>query len=49
MTGLLNKREDSLKVYHQVASLNDPFWSNLAKEKIDEIQFNSDSNPKQAK
>ena len=46
---LLNKREDSLKVYHQVASLNDPFWSNLAKEKIDEIQFNSDSNPKQAK
>jgi TolA-binding protein len=44
---LLNKREDSLKVYHQIASLNDPFWSNLAKEKIDEIQFNRDNNPKQ--
>ena len=40
---LLNKREDSLAVYHQIASLNDPFWSNLAKEKIDEIQFNRDN------
>ena len=40
---LLNKRKDSLAVYHQIASLNDPFWSNLAKEKIDEIQFNREN------
>ena len=40
---LLNKKEDSLAVYHQISSLNDPFWSNLAKEKIDDIQFNREN------
>jgi TolA-binding protein len=45
---LLNKKEDSLSIYHQISSLNDPFWSNLAKEKMDEIQFNSENNPKKA-
>jgi TolA-binding protein len=40
---LLNRKEDSLAVYHQISTLNDPFWSNLAKEKIDEIQFNSEN------
>jgi hypothetical protein len=44
----LNKKEDSLAVYHQISSLNDPFWSNLAKEKMNEIQFNRENNPKRA-
>ncbi|OQY09509.1 MAG: hypothetical protein B6I30_09715 [Desulfobacteraceae bacterium 4572_187] len=39
---LLNKKEDSLALYNQISSLNDPFWSNLAQEKIKEINFNSD-------
>jgi len=37
---LLNKKEDSLALYNQISSLNDPFWSNLAKERIEEINFN---------
>lgn len=36
---LLNRTEDSLALYKQVSSLNDPFWSNLAQEKIKEINF----------
>lgn len=36
---LLDKKEDCLALYDQIASLNDPFWSNLAKERIDEIKF----------
>jgi tetratricopeptide (TPR) repeat protein len=40
----LNKTEDSLALYNQILSLNDPFWSNLAKEKITEISFNNDIN-----
>jgi len=39
----LNKKEDSLVLYNQIMSLNDPFWSNLAKERMDEIQFNKDN------
>ena len=39
----LNKTEDSLALYNQIMSLNDPFWSNLAKERMDEIQFNKDN------
>ena len=39
----LNKKEDSLVLYNQIISLNDPFWSNLAKERMDEIQFNKDN------
>ena len=39
---LLNKEEDSLAIYHQISSLNDLFWSNLAKEKMSEIQFDKD-------
>ena len=39
----LNKKEDSFALYNQIMSLNDPFWSNLAKEKMDEIQFNNDN------
>jgi len=38
----LDKKEDSIAVYDQIASFNDPFWSNLAKEKIKEISFNSE-------
>ena len=36
---LLNKREDSIAVYDHISNLNDPFWSNFAKEKIEEINF----------
>ncbi|MBW2491681.1 MAG: tetratricopeptide repeat protein [Deltaproteobacteria bacterium] len=39
----LNKKEDSLALYNQLLSFNDPFWSNLAKERMDEIQFNKDN------
>ena len=37
---LLNKRKDSLALYDQISSFDDPFWSNLAKERIEEINFN---------
>jgi len=46
---LLNKKEDSLAIYHQISSLNDPFWSNLAKEKMNEIQFNGENISKKVK
>jgi len=39
----LDKKEDSLALYNQIISLNDPFWSNLAKEKMDEIQFKKEN------
>ena len=39
----LDKKEDSLALYNQIMSLNDPFWSNLAKERMDEIQFDKDN------
>ena len=39
---LLNKKEDSLALYDQIAGLNVPFWSNLAKERIDEIKFSGE-------
>jgi TolA-binding protein len=40
----LNKTEDSLALYNQISSLNDPFWSKLAKERITEITFIKDIN-----
>ena len=43
---LLDQKEDSLALYNQISSLNDPFWSNLAKEKMNEIQFDRENNPK---
>jgi tetratricopeptide (TPR) repeat protein len=39
----LNKKEDSLALYNQVSSLNDPFWSNLARERMDEIKFSGEN------
>ena len=39
----LNKKDDSLALYSQLISLNDPFWSNLAKERMDEIQFKKEN------
>jgi TolA-binding protein len=36
---LLNKKKDYLSLYNEISNLNDPFWSNMAKEKIDEINF----------
>jgi TolA-binding protein len=38
----LNKTKDSLALYNQISSLNDPFWSKLAKERITEIGFKND-------
>jgi len=40
----LNKIEDSLALYNQISSLNDPFWSKLAKERITELTFIKDIN-----
>ena len=40
----LNKTTDCLALYNQISSLNDPFWSKLAEEKITEISFNKDIN-----
>ncbi len=37
---LLDKKKDYLALYNEISSLNDPFWSNLAKERIAEIEFN---------
>jgi len=39
---LLNKREDYLELYNQISGLNDPFWSNIAKERIEELNFNTE-------
>ncbi|MBW2001395.1 MAG: tetratricopeptide repeat protein, partial [Deltaproteobacteria bacterium] len=36
---LLDKKKDCLALYNQISSLDNLFWSNLAKEKIDEINF----------
>jgi len=36
---LLDKKKDCLALYNEISGLNDPFWSNIAKEKIDEINF----------
>ena len=43
---LLDRKEDYLALYNQISSLNDPFWSNLAKERIEEINFNSEISKK---
>lgn len=39
---LLDRKEDYLALYNQISGLNDPFWSSLAKERIEEINFNSE-------
>ena len=41
---LLNKKEDFLALYKEISDLNDPFWSNLAKERMEEIDFNWEMN-----
>ena len=38
----LNKEEDYLALYDQIAGLNDPFWKNIAKERLDEINFDNE-------
>ena len=35
----LNNDEKSLALYNQILTQNHPFWSNLAKERMDEIRF----------
>ncbi len=40
----LNKKEDFLALYQEISDLNDPFWSNLAKERMEEIDFNWEIN-----
>ena len=39
---LLNKRADSLALYDQLAALEDPFWSNLARERKEEMNFKAE-------
>jgi len=39
---LLHQEERCLSLYAEVASLNDPFWSGLARERIQEINFKSE-------
>ena len=41
---LLNKKKDFLALYKEISDLNDPFWSNLAKERMEEIDFNWEMN-----
>ena len=36
---LLNQKENYLSLCNEIASLNHPFWSNLARENIEEINF----------
>jgi tetratricopeptide (TPR) repeat protein len=36
---VLNKKADSLALYDQLAALDDPFWSNLAKERREDLNF----------
>ncbi len=36
---LLNKKGESLALYEQISNLNDPFWSNVVNEKMEEINF----------
>lgn len=31
--------QESIEIYRQVADANQPFWSNLAKERIEKINF----------
>jgi TolA-binding protein/ketosteroid isomerase-like protein len=40
--GLLHQKERCLSLYAEVVSLNDPFWSGLARERIQEINFKSE-------
>jgi TolA-binding protein len=37
---MLNNKESYLAIYNEVANQNDPFWGNVAKEKMDEMSFN---------
>ena len=43
----LNKKEAYLDLYSQISGLDDPFWSNLAKERIEEINFNREIGKKE--
>jgi len=36
----LDQKEEFLALNQRISSLNDPFWSNLAKERMEEINFN---------
>jgi TolA-binding protein len=38
---LLNNKPSYLAIYNEVANQNDPFWGNVAKEKIEEMKFSS--------
>ena len=39
---LLNKKDDSLALYNQLTALDDPFWSSLAKERLDDMTFKTE-------
>jgi tetratricopeptide (TPR) repeat protein len=38
----INKKDKTLTLYNQISNLNDPFWSNVAKEKMEHIEFNNE-------
>jgi len=39
-----NKEKECVELYMQIAALNRPFWSNLAKERIEKINFDREIN-----
>jgi TolA-binding protein/ketosteroid isomerase-like protein len=40
--GLLHRKDSCLSLYDEVAALNDPFWSVFARERIQDINFESE-------
>lgn len=38
----MEQKTDYLALYNEIAQLEDPFWSNLAREKLEEIKFKRD-------
>jgi tetratricopeptide (TPR) repeat protein len=38
----IRQKDDYLALYNEIAQLEDPFWSNLAREKLEEIKFKRD-------
>ena len=39
-----NEKKESIELYKQIAALDEPFWSNLAKERIGKINFDREIN-----
>jgi tetratricopeptide (TPR) repeat protein len=37
-----DKKDESLAIYNQILNLNDPFWSSIVREKMQDIEFNNE-------